>query len=80
MSSCCGDDGLEGMVETTPNASNGADEDAMQEDSTQHQVAAAPDENNIIRTKIAEVRATIAECEELMKPMKANREKIIKKR
>ena len=52
----------------------------MQEYSTQHQVATAPDENNIIRTKIAEVRATIAECEELMKPMKANREKIIKKR
>ena len=26
------------------------------------------------------ITATIAECEELMKPMKANREKIIKKR
>ena len=64
---------MEGLVETTPNASDGADEDAAQEDSTQ-QVAAVPDESNIIRTKIAEVRATIAECEALIKPIKANRE------
>ena len=79
MTSCCGDDGLEGMVETTPNASNGQTGMPCKK-IPQHQVATAPDENNIIRTKIAEVRATIAECEELMKAMKANREKIIKKR
>jgi ribosomal protein L29 len=76
------EDGLEGTIDTHDD-NDATDENEAQVTSTQQVVAAdssAPGENDSIRKKIAEVKTSMVEFEELIKPLNEKRKKLTDRR
>jgi hypothetical protein len=76
------EDGLEGTIDTHDD-NDATDENEAQVTSTQQVAAAdssAPGENDSIRKKIAEVKTSMVEFEELIKPLNEKRKKLTDRR